>query len=83
MRVKEILSKLTANLANTQTLYQSTGTDEETAECSICKDRGYILRFENDDVVAIPCRCRDIRKLNRLIQSSGLTEEQRKYSLET
>lgn len=81
--VKEILSKLTANLANTQTLYQSTGTDEETAECSICKDRGYILRFENDDVVAIPCRCRDIRKLNRLIQSSGLTEEQRKYSLET
>lgn len=59
--------------------------DEESVgyDCYICKDRGYTLKFENDDVVAIPCRCTDIRKLNRLFEFSGLTEEQRKCLLDT
>lgn len=51
-------------------------------ECHLCGDRLYTLEQRNGDWVAVECQCKKIKAARRLIESSGLTDEQQKYMLE-
>lgn len=51
--------------------------------CPDCADRELIIeQDENGRPVAIPCRCKEIKHLHRLIKSSGLTQKQRLMTLD-
>lgn len=52
-----------------------------TVECSVCNDREMVFEMRDGDWVAIPCRCREQKKIRRMIKSSGLSESQLKLKL--
>ncbi len=66
---------------NTAVLSLPTATQAKI-ECTLCGDRGYTLEQRDGDWYAKECLCKKIKALHRLIESSGVTEKQREYSLD-
>ncbi|MBO8138355.1 MAG: ATP-binding protein [Desulfotomaculum sp.] len=57
-------------------------SEKDPVDCPRCQDRGLLLKQKNGTWVAVPCKCKKIKALQRMIKSSGLTEEQRAVKLE-
>lgn len=49
-------------------------------DCQVCKDREIVVVEVADDWVARECKCKEQKRMRRIIKSSGLTEELKKYT---
>lgn len=52
-------------------------------QCSECRNKGYVFRYKENEMVASECRCMKIRSTLQLIQGSGLSEQLRHCKLDT
>ena len=55
---------------------------EDGYECSLCRNRGYIAKVEEDRLVVGDCRCMEARKAVRRLRRSGLKDVIRLYTFE-
>lgn len=57
--------------------------DKSNYECLECMDRELVLVSIDGTIFAKPCRCREKKRMKRLIKASGLTEAQRRKTIDT
>jgi DNA replication protein DnaC len=65
---KKRLASIQANSYTTETVNKE---PSNSYECDICNDREWILTEGN---VAAPCKCQEIKKYNRILKRSGVSE---------